>query len=217
MTLPLMPKATAVWLVENTTLNFEQIAEFCGMHILEVQGIADGEVAAGIIGKDPITSNQLTKDEIARCEKSPNGKLKLSSGTEAYIIAKKKQKSGGRYTPIARRHDKPAAVLWLLKHCPDVSDLQVIKLIGTTKNTIASIKSKTHWNFANITAKDPVLLGLCSQNSLDTLVDALKKQREKEEKKAQEEGSKETAAKEVEETAVKSVEASKKKSKKSVG
>lgn len=186
MTLPLMPKATAVWLVENTTLAFDQIADFCGMHILEVQGIADGEVASGIVGKDPIVSHQLTREEIQRCEGNPKGRLKLVLSTEAYIKDKKKQKSS-RYTPVARRQDKPAAVAWILKHCPDVTDLQITRLIGTTKTTIASIRNKTHWNYANIVGKDPVLLGLCSQNNLDTLMADVQQAKEREEKRAADE------------------------------
>lgn len=200
MTLPLMPKATAVWLVENTTLSFEQIAEFCGMHILEIQGIADNEVAAGIVGKDPISSHQLTREEIQRCESNPKAVLKLVTSTEAYIKEKKKQKNS-RYTPVARRQDKPAAVAWILKNCPDVTDIQITRLIGTTKNTIASIRNKTHWNYSNIAGKDPVLLGLCSQNDLDTLMGTVKQTKEREEKKAAEEVAKlERAAKAAKET-----------------
>lgn len=186
MTLPLMPKATAVWLVENTKLSFEQIAEFCGMHILEVQGIADGEVASGIVGKDPIVSHQLTREEIERCEENPKAKIKLVLSTESYIKNKKKQKNS-RYTPVARRQDKPAAVAWILKNCPDVTDIQITRLIGTTKTTIASIRLKTHWNYSNITAKDPVLLGLCSQNDLDTLMNTVQQTKERGEKKAADE------------------------------
>ncbi len=186
MTLPLMPKATAVWLVENTTLSFEQIADFCGMHILEVQGIADGEVASGIVGKDPITSHQLTREEITRCEENPKAKLKLVLSTEVYIKDKKKQKSS-RYTPVARRQDKPAAVAWILKNCPDVTDIQITRLIGTTKTTIASIRNKTHWNYTNITGKDPVLLGLCSQNDLDNLMNTVQQTKDREEKRAADE------------------------------
>lgn len=189
MTLPLMPKATAVWLVENTTLSFEQIAEFCGMHTLEVQGIADGEVAAGIVGKDPVAAHQVTREMISDCEKDHKKKLTLIVSTEVYIKGKKKQQKG-RYTPVARRHDKPAAVAWILKNCPDATDIQITRLIGTTKSTIASIRNKTHWNYSNITAKDPVLLGLCSQNNLDTLVATLEKTREREAKKASDEQAK---------------------------
>ena len=186
MTLPLMPKATAVWLVENTSLAFEQIADFCGMHILEVQGIADGEVSSGIVGKDPVTSNQLTHEEIERCETNPKAKLKLVISTEIYIKDKKKQKSS-RYTPVARRQDKPAAVAWMLKHCPEVTDIQITRLIGTTKTTISAIRNKTHWNYSNIAGKDPVLLGLCSQNDLDALMEIVKQTKERMEKRAAEE------------------------------
>ncbi len=186
MTLPLMPKATAVWLVENTKLTFEQIGEFCGMHTLEVQGIADGEVSSGIIGKDPINSRQLSREEIERCEKDSGNKLRLLASTEVYIRDKKKQRKS-RYTPIARRQDKPSAVAWLLKHCPDVTDVQITRLIGTTKNTISGVRNKTHWNYQNLAPRDPVLLGLCSQNDIDTLMNALKINKEKEEKRAAEE------------------------------
>lgn len=191
MTLPLMPKATAVWLVEKTTLTFEQIATFCGMHELEVQGIADGEVAGGIIGKDPVAARQLTREEIERCENDPKAKLKLLGATEEYIKSKKKKKSG-RYTPVARRQDKPDAIAWLLKHCPDITDAQISRLIGTTKNTITSIREKTHWNWGNITARDPVLLGLCTQRDLDAMVEKLNAAREKE---AREKEAKENEAK----------------------
>ncbi len=181
MTLPLMPKATAVWLVENTTLTFEQISEFCGMHILEVQGIADDEVAGGIVGRSPITSRQLTREEIERCEKDSSAKLKLYQPTKEYIDIKRKQKKKGRYTPVARRQDKPDAIAWLLKHCPSVTDAQIVRLIGTTKHTIKSIREKSHWNFANIQSKDPVLLGLCSQGDLDSLMEILQEQQRKRE------------------------------------
>jgi uncharacterized protein len=181
MTLPLMPKATAVWLVENTTLTFEQIAEFCGMHTLEVQGIADDEVAGGIMGRNPITARQLTREEIERCEKNPTAHLKLSTTTQEYIETKRKQKKKGRYTPVARRQDKPDAISWLLKHGPEVTDTQIVRLIGTTKNTIKSIREKSHWNWGNIQPKDPVLLGLCTQGELDILMDKLKEQHRKKE------------------------------------
>ncbi len=181
MTLPLMPKATAVWLVENTTLTFEQIAEFCGMHTLEVQGIADAEVAGGIVGRNPITSRQLTRDEIERCESDPKAKLKLLQATKEYIELKHRQKKKGRYTPVARRQDKPDAIAWLLKHCPNISDAQVVRLIGTTKNTIQSIRERSHWNYSNIQPKDPVLLSLTTQGELNTLMDKLKEQQKRKE------------------------------------
>lgn len=168
MNLPLMPKATAVWLVENTTLTFDQIAEFCGMHPLEVQGIADGEVASSVIGLDPITNGQLTREEIERCEKDANSHLGLSERAQQHLLTKKKQKS--RYTPVARRQDKPDAVAWFVKNCPEISDAQLAKLIGTTKTTITAVRSRTHWNIANIKPRDPVLLGLCTQNELDKVL-----------------------------------------------
>lgn len=177
MTLPLMPKATAVWLVDNTSLTFEQIADFCGMHVLEIKGIADGEVAIGIIGKDPIASKQLTRTEIELCEKSPSRAIKLSEATQIYIEAKKKKKKS-RYTPVARRQDKPDAIAWLVKHYSAILDTQIIRLIGTTKNTIESIRDKSHWNWANLNPRDPVLLGLCSQSDLNVIINKLQKEEE---------------------------------------
>ncbi len=165
MTLPLMPKATAVWLVENTTLSFEQIADFCGMHELEVQAIADGEVAAGIVGLDPVANGQLTRDEIERCEKDQNAKLKLIQND----LLREKQK-GARYTPVSKRQDRPDAIAWLLKHHPELSDAQLSKLIGTTKATIQSVRDKTHWNATNIKPRNPVTLGLCSEADLEKAV-----------------------------------------------
>jgi hypothetical protein len=159
---PLMPKAVAVWLIENTSLSFDQIAEFCGLHLLEVQGIADGEVAVGIIGQDPTITKELTVDEIKRCEIDPKAKLRISK-FESYAPKKKVAK----YTPIARRQDKPDAVNWLLRNCPSMTDSQIIKLIGTTKTTIDSIRNRTHWNINQIKPRDPVLLGLCTQASLN--------------------------------------------------
>jgi hypothetical protein len=164
---PLMPKATTVWLINNTTLTFEQIATFCGMHLLEVQGIADGEVAVGIIGQDPVINGQLTREEIQRCEKDPNAKLMLS---EKFVNQVNQKKKSTRYTPIARRQDKPDAILWLLKNCLNISDSQIIKLIGTTHSTITAIRNKAHWNMSNLRPRDPVLLGLCTQTALDQLM-----------------------------------------------
>lgn len=177
---PLMPKATAVWLVDNTTLTFEQIAEFCNMHPLEVQGIADGEVATGIIGQDPIIAGQITREELDRCTNDPKSRLRLSD-TAVKHRAKEKKKKGARYTPVARRQDKPDAISWLIKHCPAISDTQVAKLIGTTKNTIAAIRDRSHWNISNITPRDPVLLGLCSQTDLDKALEKYKKVEEPQE------------------------------------
>lgn len=164
MALPLMPKATAVWLVENTTLTFEQIAAFCGMHALEVQAIADGEVATGMVGLDPIANGQLTKAEVERCEKNPDARLKLLVPDLPLPAQRSK---GPRYTPITKRGDKPDAIAWLLKHHPELSDAQVSRLIGTTKPTIASVRDKSHWNATNIKPRSPVMLGLCTQRELE--------------------------------------------------
>ena len=164
MALPLMPKATAVWLVENTSLSFEQIAAFCGMHSLEVQAIADGEVAVGMVGLDPIANGQLTKQEIERCEKNQDLRLKLLVADLPQVASRSK---GPRYTPITKRGDKPDAIAWLLKHHPELSDAQVCRLIGTTKPTIAAVRDRTHWNVANIKPRSPVMLGLCSQRELE--------------------------------------------------
>ena len=166
MSLPLMPKATAVWLVENTALSFEQIADFCGLHALEIQAIADGEVAVGITGLDPVANNQVTLPEIKRCEANPDGRLKLiindyHSGRE---------QKGARYTPVSKRQDRPDALAWILKHHPDLSDAQICKLIGTTKPTIQAIRDKTHWNTSNIKPRNPVTLGLCSEADLEKAV-----------------------------------------------
>ena len=170
MTTPLMPKATAVWLIENTTLTFKQIADFCAMHPLEVKGIADGEVANGIIGIDPITNEQLTKEEITRCEANENAKLHLCDQAEKHAKINSKKRKTSHYTPIARRQDKPDAVAWFLRFYPNVTDLQIIKIIGTTKTTINSVKSRAHWNMTNIKPRDPVLLGLCTQMELENLL-----------------------------------------------
>ncbi len=178
MALPLMPKATAVWLIENTGLTFEQIAEFCGMHPLEVQGIADDEVAVGIVGQDPIAAGQLTREELEACEKDASKKLTLSGKAREHLSTKIK---GSKYTPRARRQDKPEAIAWMLKQHPYVADSKIVKLIGTTKKTIESIRDRSHWNINNITPKDPVLLGLCSQMELDTVVDKARAVAEKKE------------------------------------
>ena len=167
MALPLMRKATAVWLVENTSLTFMQIANFCGLHELEVSGIADGEVASGIRGMDPITSNQLTLEEIKRCELDPNSKLELIINPATIGETKRR---GPRYTPLSKRQDKPAAIAWLVKFYPEIADSQIIKLVGTTKPTIKAVRERSHWNITNIVPTDPVLLGLCKQVELDSTV-----------------------------------------------
>jgi uncharacterized protein len=165
---PLMPKATAVWLVDNTSLSFEQIAEFCGLHVLEVKGIADGDVAHGIKGMDPISSGQLTREEIARAEKDSAHRLKLAETKVEVPVVKTKR--GPRYTPVSRRQDRPNAILWLLKNHSELKDSQIMRLVGTTKPTIISIKERSHWNSPNLIAQDPVTLGLCSQIDLDAEV-----------------------------------------------
>ncbi|WP_425039792.1 DUF1013 domain-containing protein [Primorskyibacter sp. S187A] len=164
---PIMAKATAVWLVDNTTLTFKQVADFTGMHELEVQGIADGDVAAGVKGFDPIANNQLTQDEITAGEKNPLHKLKLKFNPAA--VGEEKRR-GPRYTPLSKRQDRPASILWLVKFHPELSDGQISKLVGTTKPTIQAIRERTHWNIANIQPIDPVALGLCKQSELDAAV-----------------------------------------------
>jgi hypothetical protein len=168
MTTPLMPKATAVWLVENTGLTFDQIAECCGMHSLEVQGIADGEVAIGIVGIDPVAASQLTREEISRCEADPKARLKILRKDLPEIVQRPK---GARYTPIAKRQDKPSAVAWLLRHHPELNDAQVGRLLGTTKATIQKIRDRSHWDMQNIKPTSPVMLGLCSQFALDDAIE----------------------------------------------
>jgi uncharacterized protein len=162
---PLMPKATAVWLVENTSLSFAQIADFCKLHELEVKSIADGEVAQGIKGMDPTASGQLTREEIERGQNNPDYRLKLQQSKVKLPEVKKRK--GPRYTPVSRRHDRPNAILWLLRYHPELKDSQIMRLVGTTKTTIASIRDRTHWNAATLQPMDPVTLGLCSQMDLD--------------------------------------------------
>jgi hypothetical protein len=163
---PLMPKATAVWLVENTSLTFEQIADFCHMHPLEVKGIADGEVAAGIKGADPIAAGQLSREEIDRAQASPEYRLRMAA-PKVKLPEVKPTKKGPRYTPVSRRHDRPNAILWLVRNHPELKDAQIMRLVGTTKTTIASVRDRTHWNASTLTPMDPVTLGLCSQIELD--------------------------------------------------
>ena len=167
MSKPLMAKATAVWLVDNTTLSFAQIADFCGMHELEVQGIADGDVAQGVKGFDPIANSQLEASEIEKGQKDPAYRLKLKFNASA--VGEEKRR-GPRYTPLSKRQDRPAAILWLVKFHPELADAQIAKLVGTTKPTIASIRDRTHWNIQNIQPIDPVALGLCRQSELDAAV-----------------------------------------------
>lgn len=168
MTLPLMPKATAVWLIDKTALTFEQIAEFCGMHPLEVQAIADGEVAQGIMGYDPVANSQVTAEDIVRCEADPAARLRILPSSNP---APKKAR-GGRYTPVAKRNDRPDAIAFLLRTYPQLSELQLAKLLGTTKETIQKVRERSHWNSANIKPRDPVILGLCKQADLNEVVAA---------------------------------------------
>lgn len=167
MAKPLMAKATAVWLVDNTTISFKQIADFVGMHELEIQGIADGDVAAGVKGFDPIANNQLTQEEIDKAEKDPLHRLKLKHNPAAEGEEKRR---GPRYTPLSKRQDRPNAILWLVKFHPELADSQIARLVGTTKPTIQTIRERTHWNIANMQPIDPVALGLCKQSELDAAV-----------------------------------------------
>ena len=166
MTLPLMPKATAVWLIEKTALTFTQIADFCGMHPLEVQAIADGEVAQGIVGYDPVANVQVTLDDIRRCEADKNARLRLIAST----LPAPKRLRGARYTPVAKRNDRPDAIAFLIRNYPQLSEAAVSKLLGTTKQTIPKVRDRSHWNSANIKPRDPVILGLCSQTDLNAAI-----------------------------------------------
>jgi hypothetical protein len=179
---PLMPKATAVWLVENTTLTFEQIGKFCSLHPLEVQAIADGEVAQGIVGHNPVTNGQLTQAELNRCIADKHAELKL---LKQIVSLPKVTGKGGKYTPVSRRSDRPDAIAWLVRNHPELTDAQIVKLVGTTKHTIAQVRDRTHWNSNNIKPRDPVQLALCSQMELDNAVRLAQRrqQREAEQKK----------------------------------
>jgi hypothetical protein len=176
MALPLMPKATAVWLIEKTALTFTQIADFCGMHPLEVQAIADGEVAQGIVGYDPVANGQVTAAEIRRCEADPDARLHLLPSN----MPPPRRSRGGRYTPVAKRNDRPNAIAFLLRNYPQLGDLVVAKLLGTTKETIQKVRYRTHWNSANIKPADPVILGLCSQSDLNAAIAAANERLERE-------------------------------------
>ncbi len=165
---PLMPRATAVWLVDNTSLTFEQIADFAGMHVLEINGIADGEIATGIKAIDPVTARQLDRKEITRCEKDPEARLELHPDAVPEELPKSRK---GRFTPVAIRQNRPAAIAWLLRYHPELSTNQIGKLIGTTKSTIDAVRNRTHWNMRNLRPADPVALGLCKQVELDEVVE----------------------------------------------
>ncbi|MEK9672853.1 MAG: cell cycle transcriptional regulator TrcR [Rhodospirillaceae bacterium] len=167
MTRPLMPKATAVWLVENTALTFSQIANFCGLHELEVQAIADDEVAVGMQGLDPVQAGELSAEELARCEADPNAVLKMS---KPCLPMPKVKTKGARYTPVAKRQDRPDAIAWLIKNYPELSDGQISRLIGTTKPTINSVRDRSHWNTTNIKPQNPVGLGLCNAADMEKMI-----------------------------------------------
>ena len=162
---PLMPKATAVWLVENTGLTFDQIADFCKLHPLEVKAIADGDAAQGIKGLDPVSTGQLSREDIEQAEADPERHLKLAD--PKVRLPQPKSKKGPRYTPVSRRQDRPNAILWLLRNHPELKDAQIMRLVGTTKSTIQAIRDRTHWNAPHLQPMDPVTLGLCSQLDLD--------------------------------------------------
>ena len=176
MTLPLMPKATAVWLIEKTALTFTQIADFCGMHPLEVQAIADGEVAQGIVGYDPVANAQVTLADIQRCEADSSARLKLI----ASALPAPKRLRGARYTPVAKRNDRPDAIAFLIRNYPQLSETAVGKLLGTTKETIQKVRDRSHWNSANIKPRDPVILGLCSQTDLNAAISQANERLERE-------------------------------------
>lgn len=181
----LMPKATAVWLVDNTSLTFQQIADFCDLHELEVKGIADGDVAQGIKGMDPVSNGQLSRDEIERAQTDTAHRLQLS---EAKVdIPEVKTKRGPKYTPLSRRQDRPDAISWLLRNHPELTDGQVTKLVGTTKPTIQAIRDRTHWNSSNIKPVDPVTIGLCKQSELDDAVLKAAQRVEREQRKLRKE------------------------------
>lgn len=171
---PLMPKATAIWLVENTSLTFDQIAQFCKLHPLEVKGIADGEVGSGIRGHDPVSSGQLTREELAKAEENQSYHPVLA---QSKVVLPEVKRKGPRYTPLSRRQDRPNAILWLVRNHPELKDAQIMRLVGTTKTTLAAIRDRTHWNSAGLTPMDPVTLGLCSQMDLDLEVNKAAKDR----------------------------------------
>ena len=179
MNQPLMPKATAVWLIDNTTLTFKQIADFCGLHELEVKGIADGDVAVGIKAYNPILSNQLTREEIHLSSEDPSRPLKMNQKNMDIEV---KKMVGTKYTPIAKREDRPNAIAWLTKNYPQLADSQICKLVGTTKNTVVGIRTRKHWNMSNISPKDPVAANLCTQTDLMKAVEKAKRKQEKLEK-----------------------------------
>ena len=185
MTLPLMPKATSIWLVDNTALSFKQIADFCGMHELEIKGIADGEVGIGIKGLNPITNNQLAKEEIERCENDSDSELQIIINEVSLKTDQSKKKN--KYTPLSKRQDRPDAVYWLIRNHPELKDSQIARLVGSTKNTIDGIRNRTNWNMNNIRPQDPVGLGLCKQVELDEALAKAERSRVRAQKKKEKE------------------------------
>ena len=163
-----MPKATAVWLIDNTSLSFDQIADFCGLHALEIQGIADGEVAVGIVGRDPISNAEVAREEIDRCGADSSGRLVMLEPE----IDLQQRRTGPKYTPLSKRQNRPDAIAWLIKFHPELTDVQVCKMVGTTKPTVVSVRDRSHWNSPNLQPLDPVSLGMCSQTELDEAVQA---------------------------------------------
>ena len=180
MTLPLMPKATAIWLVDNTALSFKQIADFCGMHELEIKGIADGEVGIGIKGLNPITNNQLAKEEIERCENDFDSELQIIVNEASLKTDQSKKKN--KYTPLSKRQDRPDAILWLCKNATELTDGQISKLVGSTKATVSLIRKRSYWNFSNLKPRDPVILALCTQEAFQKSLDKAKRRVEREKK-----------------------------------
>ena len=176
---PFMPKATAVWLVENTTITFKQIANFCNLHELEVKGIADGDVAKGIKAYSPILAGQLSREEIDLCSKDSNRSLNLVERAEEVKVKERKKP---KYTPLSKRQDRPDAALWLLKNYSEFTDGQISKLVGSTKGTVSLIRKRSYWNFSNLKAKDPVILGLCTQNTFEQSLEKAKRRVEREKK-----------------------------------
>lgn len=174
---PLMPKATAVWLLDNTALSFDQIAEFCKLHPLEVKAIADGDAAMGIKGLDPILTGQLTREQITEAEANPGIHLTLTASKVSTPQVERGGKKGPRYTPVSRRQDRPNAILWLVRNHPELKDSAIMRLVGTTKSTISAIRDRTHWNAAALAPMDPVTLGLCSQTDLDFEVNRANKEK----------------------------------------
>ena len=203
MTLPLMPKATAIWLVDNTSLSFKQIASFCGMHELEIKGIADGEVGIGIKGLNPVTNNQLSKEEIERCSNDLSLSLEIIVNEASIKTDQSNQKN--KYTPLSKRQDRPDAVYWLIRNHPELKDSQIARLVGSTKSTIDGIRNRTNWNMNNIRPQDPVGLGLCKQIELDEALEKAERSKLRAQKKKEKEENL-LAAQKKEEQANKNIE-----------